>query len=394
MKKFTLLLLLIPFIGFSQTFDFSNTDDGWNVLSNFTASTNPTYYTLTTLPGNGEMKNPNFGTESAGVNTEAVIWIGITIKNHDPDGPDFMRVSYPKVAGGRVYKNIDITNGNTEYKTYWLDLSNAENWVGTIDDFKIHFKAAGNTDWFLPETPVNIDVDRIAFTDQPSTTLQNSYYFNTDNDPEGFSALNATITGPVGGKLTFIPMPDKYAKLEQLAHHVDAANKYVHITMKNNSPVNNQLRLVSPGLDGTKTMEISVSDATEKTYTFDLSGEAGWTGDQLFTVGIGSLETGKAIDDGTVEFDAIVFDNTVGISEPDVLSFTMFPNPAREILNISSPEDIVQIVIVDITGKEVMRTANLQNRQINISHLNPGIYMLRADFGQQRYSTQRLLISR
>ena len=68
MKKITLLLLLIPFFGFSQTFDFNNSDDGWDVLTGFTATLNPTFYTLTTLPGDGVKKNPLFGTLTAGVN--------------------------------------------------------------------------------------------------------------------------------------------------------------------------------------------------------------------------------------------------------------------------------------------------------------------------------------
>ena len=394
MKKFTILLLLIPFFGFSQTFDFSNSDDGWSVLSLFTAETNATYYTLSTVEGDGVKKNPNFGTETAGVNTEAVSWIGITIKNNDDNGPTFMRVSYPKPTSGRVYKNIDISAGNTEYETYWIDLSNATNWVGTINDFKIHFKAAGNTDYILPETPVTLDVDKIEFAASPTTTLQNTYMFDTDGDAEGFSPLNASMSGPSGGILTFTPVPDKYAKLEQLSHHVDASNKYVHITMKNNSALNNQLRLVSPGLDGTKTMEISVSDMTEKTYTFDLTGEAGWTGDQLFTIGIGSLEDGKAKDDGTVEFNAVIFDDAVGIADRDQLEFSMYPNPAKETLFITSPAAIASVTVVDITGKQVLKLDQISDNRINVSSLVSGIYMVRVEDENQHYATQKLFITR
>ena len=320
MKKFTFLLLLIPFFGFSQTFDFTNSDDGWDVLGQFTATTNATYYTLTTVEGNGEIKNPSFGNEATGVNTAEVSWIGITLKNNDDTGPDFMRVSYPKTTGGRVYKNIDITTGDTDYVIYWIDLTNG-NWTGTMDDIKIHFKAAGNTNYVLPTTPISIDVDKIEFTAQPSTTLQNSYMFDTDGDPEGFNAVNGTISGPAAGILTFTPQVNKYAKIDQLSHHVDAANKYLHITLKNNSLLNNQLRLVSDGLDGTKTMEISVNDATENIYIFDLSDEADWSGDQMFTVGIGSLEDGKTKDDGTAEFNSIVFNNDAPASV-DAPTFT------------------------------------------------------------------------
>ena len=396
MKKITLFLLLIPFFGFSQTFDFTNSDDGWNVLHSFTATTDSTFYHLETLPGNGTLKNPSFGNEATGVNTDSVSWVGITIRNNDPNGPTFMRVSYPKVDGGRFYANIEITAGDTDFVTYWLDLSNATNWVGIMDDFLVHFKASGNNDYILPDTPVTIDIDKIQFAAQPETTLQNEYYFDTDGDTEGFESVNGTISGPEGGILTFTPVPDKYAKLVQLYHHVDATtNKYVHVTLKNNSALNNQLRLVSTGLDGTKTMEISVNDDTEKTYTFDLTEEPNWTGDQMFTIGIGSLEDGKAKDDGTAEFDAIVFDNAVGMyNNEEAVEFSIYPNPAKDNFVIASENKISSVVVFDITGKQVLNVERLTNNRINVSELNPGIYLVKIKDEQNNLATQRLVISR
>jgi len=393
MKKFTFLLLLIPFLGFTQTYEFENSDDGWNALTEFTATTNATYYTLTTIEGDGTLKNPSFGNESAGIVTSDVVWIGISLKNNDADGPTFMRVSYPKTTTGRVYKNIDITAGNTDYETYWIDLTNS-NWTGIMDDIRIHFKAAGNTDYILPTTPVSIDIDKIMFAAMPSTTLQNAYMFDTNDDTEGFTATNGEITGPASGILSFIPVPDKYAKMIQFAHHVDASNKYVHITMKNNSLLNNQLRLVSGGLDGTQTMEISVNDATEHTYTFDFSNEAGWTGDQMFIVGIGSMDDGKAKDDGIAEFDAIVFDNNVGVANAELSEFSLYPNPANDHLFINSPQTISEIAIYDITGKEVLRLENISNNQINISDLKTGVYTLKIFGEHHSYSTEKLVISK
>ena len=393
MKKFTFLLLLIPFFGFSQTFDFNNTDDGWDVLGQFTATTNATYYTLTTVDGNGEIKNPSFGNAATGINTAEVTWVGITMRNNDAVGPDFMRVSYLKPTGGRLYKNLDITTGDTEFVTYWVDLSNS-NWTGTMDDIKIHFKAAGNTDYILPTTPISIDFDKIEFAAEPSTTLQNEYMFDTNNDTEGFIANNGVITGPTSGILTFTPTPNKYAKMEQISHHVNASNKFLHITLKNNSLLNNQLRVVADGLEGTQTMEISVNDATEHTYTYDFSGQTGWTGDQMFIVGIGSLDDGKAKDDGTAEFNSIVFDNFVGMANTEIVNFSMYPNPAKETLFINSPSTISSVIIFDITGKQVLNVANFSNNQINISSLNTGIYMVQVEDLGHNYSTEKLLITK
>ena len=395
MRKFTILLMLIPFFGFAQTFDFNNSDDGWNGLNGFTAETHETFYRLMTKPGDGTMKNPSVKNAEAGVNADEAHWVGITMKNTDENGPTYLRVSFPKDDGsGYVYKNIDISAGDTDYKTYWLDLTNS-NWSGTENEVKLNFKKAGNTDYILPAEPVTIDIDRIKFASEPDATLQNAYYFDTDGDTEGFVAINGEISGPSGGKLTFTPHVNKYAKLAQDFHYVDAtSNKYVHITIKNNSALNNQLRLISDGLEGTKTLEISVSDDSEKTYTFDLSGEPNWTGNQMFIVGIGSMETNKPQDAGTMEFYSIVFDNTVGISSKEAAEFSIYPNPANQYVTINSKKDISDVTLFDITGKQVMTVNKLTNNQMNISELKPGVYMVKVNFGQNNVATQRLIISR
>ncbi len=397
MRKFTLLLLLLPFFGFSQTFDFNNSDDGWNILNQFTAETHDTYYTLTTKPGDGEMKNPSVRNENVGANADEVTWIGITLRNNDAEGPDYLRVSYPKTNGsGRVYKNVDITTGDTEFKTYWLDLTNS-NWTGTVNDVQIHFKSAGNTDYVLPENPVSIDFDKIQFLAFPETTMQNEFYFDNDGDTEGFAPVNAEISGVSGGVLSFVPVVNKYAKLVQILHHVDATNnKYLHVTMKNNSAQNNQLRFVSPsgGFEGAKTMEISVSDADFVTYTFDLSADTNWTGNQTFFLGIGSLETNKPLDDGVAEFTSIVFDNDVtGVTTNKATEFSLYPNPARDFINIESPKTISSVAVMDITGKVVINVNNLKNNRINVSDLMPGVYMVSVKDNNDNVSTQRLIIS-
>ena len=62
MKKINFLFLLIlPFIGFSQTYNFDDTNDGWNNIRFFTSSNESTYMTLTTKPTNASSKNPYFG---------------------------------------------------------------------------------------------------------------------------------------------------------------------------------------------------------------------------------------------------------------------------------------------------------------------------------------------
>ena len=139
MKKITFLLLIIlPFIGVAQTSDFTNTDDGWTELGGFIAVNEATSIKLTTKDNtaDGSLKNPSIGTLTAGVDTSVNFIIGITLKNNDAAGPDYLRVSFPKNLTPidptkRVYKNVDISTGDAGFVTYWFDMTNA-NWTGTI----------------------------------------------------------------------------------------------------------------------------------------------------------------------------------------------------------------------------------------------------------------------
>ncbi|MDY7396788.1 T9SS type A sorting domain-containing protein [Aureibaculum sp. 2210JD6-5] len=398
MKKITLLLLLFvsPFFGFAQTFDFTNTDDGWTELGGVTATNGATFMTLTTVDGDGTKKNPTLGITTAGVNTANVSFVGITLKNNNATGPDYLRVSYPKPASGRFYVNLDITTGDTGFVTYWFDLTHTTNWVGTIDDFKLHFKSAGNSDYILPNNPdnISIDIDKIEFVAALPTTLKETYAFDTDDDTEGFTATNGTITGPAGGILTFEPTPAKFAKLEQSLHHINADNsKIVRVTLKNNSAMNNQLRLVT--VDGAKTQEISVSDTAEKMYGFDLSGDAGWTGDQTFTIGIGSTTDGKAADNGTVEINSIVFNNTVlSVERNGLADFSLYPNPVNDKLFFNGPTAISKIEIYNLTGQRLKNFSNFNSNSLDFSSLNNGVYLLNVIDIENNSTTKKIIVQK
>lgn len=397
MKKITLLLIiLISFSGFSQTFDFTNTEDGFTEGSGLNITTGATFLTLTTKDNttDGTLKNPTLKTTTAGVDTSVNTFIGVTLRNNSTEGPDYFRVSFPKDGSGRVYKNMDITTGDTEFVTYWIDLSNA-NWTGTMNEIQFHFKKAGNADYPLPDPQVTIDIDKVQFTASIPTTLKETFNFSTDDDTEGFTSTNGSISGPTSGVLTFTPAATKFAKLEQLVHHVNATtNKTITIVLKNNSAVNNQLRFINAG--GTLTQEMSISDTEDKTYYFDLSGTPEWDGEQTFTIGIGTLEgtdAGKAGDDGTVEFKSIVIDNTTVLSNESFAkpSFTLYPNPARNTITVNSLNEISKITIFNLLGKKVLEKSKIKN--VNVSSLNTGTYLVKIVDTKNNISTQKLIIN-
>ncbi|MFH4967718.1 T9SS type A sorting domain-containing protein [Gaetbulibacter sp. M240] len=396
MRKITLLtLIFLPLFGFSQTFDFTNTADGWDaVTTGATLTPNATFVAVDLAEG---VNNPKFGSSTAGVDGVTNTICSVTLQNLSVNGPTFLRISYPKAAGGRVYQQQDITAGDSGYVTYYFDLTNSE-WgdTATENDIQVHFKAAGNATYTVPVGGVTVNIDKIDFISSIPTTLRESYTFDTDDDVEGFIATNGSISGPVSGVLTFTPVADKYAKIEQTLHHVDAdVHKYIHITLKNNSATNDQLRFIYG--TNTRTMTMSTGDSSDQTYTFDLSDigvDPEWTGNQTFAIGIGSTVAatpGQANDVGTLEINSVVADNTLSSGEFNTASFSMYPNPANSYLNFQTTDEISSIKIYDITGKVVMTSYDLNNKRIDVSQLTSGIYLLHLQTTDNNNGVRKLI---
>lgn len=69
---------------------------------------------------------------------------------------------------------------------------------------------------------------------------------------------------------------------------------------------------------------------------------------------------------------------TSGIDEAEnVSSFTIYPNPVKDILSVTSDKPTHSIRIYNVYGTEVLHATDVTS--INMSHLPAGIYMVRAD---------------
>ena len=71
--------------------------------------------------------------------------------------------------------------------------------------------------------------------------------------------------------------------------------------------------------------------------------------------------------------------------------FNVYPNPAKSVINISSASnEAFGVSVYDLLGKQVLRAENVKS-QLNISSLNPGLYVLNMTQGSNS-STQKLLV--
>ena len=76
---------------------------------------------------------------------------------------------------------------------------------------------------------------------------------------------------------------------------------------------------------------------------------------------------------------SLIFASTLSISEEELMSFSIYPNPATDLISISGVENINSIKVYSILGsleKEVFNT-----NQIDISELSSGIHIIKVDNG-------------
>jgi hypothetical protein len=69
---------------------------------------------------------------------------------------------------------------------------------------------------------------------------------------------------------------------------------------------------------------------------------------------------------------------TASVDNNALLGFSMYPNPANNVLNISAKETIKNADIFNVLGKKVMSVnINKANGSIDVSNLSSGIYLIK-----------------
>lgn len=99
-------------------------------------------------------------------------------------------------------------------------------------------------------------------------------------------------------------------------------------------------------------------------------------------------ETG---DSGEIFLDHIrLFEGTVSVKENNIEGLSIFPNPADEVLNITSNSNLEKNVqLFDLTGKKVLNVTTVST--VNVSTLKAGIYVAKITEGGKT-ATSKVII--
>ncbi len=83
------------------------------------------------------------------------------------------------------------------------------------------------------------------------------------------------------------------------------------------------------------------------------------------------------------------------VNEPNTFKFSLYPNPAKDILNVNISANLInpEIKITDIIGKTVeCAPLKTQKNQINIAKLNAGIYFVSFISDGKIINTKKLIV--
>lgn len=459
--KITYLLLILPFLTFAQgPFNFDTSTEGFTCNSSAGALAP---HTVTQTGGDLKVvfialvnnndplsltgNNPIIRKADAGINADTNInFIEIRLKN--ASAISYLRLCPTTTTAN--YGNVQISTGDTDYKTYVIDVTA---WTGPTVGIDILCKKYTGSNAGGAYTPVEgeyILIDYIKPLANAITPEVN--VFNFDTTAEGFTSLTRATAVPAADsgkgtlKVTYLSGTNNAlaaaVSLNSTIAHVEGANKYAHITLKNTT-TNNQFQLkgkvgtLKPAFNPIQTF--TTNDEGYKTYDFDLSTwDIGYqfpelniavkdtwsaapatyaindivivsntyyksvTGDntavdaaalKLDTTNwvivnstgevapaVGAV-VGSLLDlTNSVYIDSIVFDNVApALGTADFgnanNTISLYPNPAQEVLNISSSNKISKIEVYDLLGRKVASKNNASD--VNVAALGKGAYIVK-----------------
>lgn len=92
------------------------------------------------------------------------------------------------------------------------------------------------------------------------------------------------------------------------------------------------------------------------------------------------ITTISNLSEGTIDINTasadLVDNDVVGIDDIGEIEISIYPNPAHNIINISSNLNIEEVQIYNIAGQKICFQRNPSLNQLNVSDLSPGVYFM------------------
>jgi hypothetical protein len=85
----------------------------------------------------------------------------------------------------------------------------------------------------------------------------------------------------------------------------------------------------------------------------------------------------------------IYSDDVLSIAKVDDFEFSLYPNPVRDVVNISAGESIQRVRVYDLTGRIVKQAnPNTADFSLDVADLSKGVYFVKLNAGDREASTK------
>jgi hypothetical protein len=82
-----------------------------------------------------------------------------------------------------------------------------------------------------------------------------------------------------------------------------------------------------------------------------------------------------------------------GVNETEAFTLSVYPNPANEVLHISSKQRLASVRLLDISGRAVLTERIRTGRNtLNLTGIPPGLYLLEAQDTEGRVAVQKVVV--
>ncbi|HLV24617.1 MAG TPA: T9SS type A sorting domain-containing protein [Moheibacter sp.] len=139
-------------------------------------------------------------------------------------------------------------------------------------------------------------------------------------------------------------------------------------------------------------------DANTTYWIEVVSNAQGWESTSNPFERIGNSDVDSNIDTGgaweSTEGEEFVFNlicEELGINDLNSFDFTYYPNPVKDVLNISSKKEIESVSVFNLAGQKVLNNAEVSNNQVDINSLTPGTYVFKVTLEGRQTETFKII---
>jgi hypothetical protein len=435
-SKITYLLLILPLLTFAQgpwEFNTASNTEGWSVSQGSAGaagiiSATGTAIEYTTITGtSATSRNPKFTNATANIDATANNQIEVSVKNGS--AATYLRLSATIDGIVTIYNSV-ITPADVTYKIYTFTLTSTTSSVGTV--ISIDYIRPKNFVAPIKNT-FNFDSTTEGFTNLTRITA-----VQATESLRGTLTVNCNTANANNGKVSLSPIVFRVEGTNKYAH-ITLKNTSTNTLFQLNGKVAGigtsfnpiQTYTISDANYKTYDFDLTTWDSGSQFPELNFGVKETWLATATYAIGnivisgntycknktgINSTGLGTpanvphtdtanwdivnatgAIADATpatngaivggaldinaltnsVHVDSIVFDNTLSTADFGNTNNTisLYPNPAKEVLNISSFNNISKIEVYDLLGKKVASNNNASD--VNVAALGKGAYIVK-----------------